>query len=41
MTFCEYIERIIGKPLYDFQKKWMNTVEKCEKENVKYICRQI
>lgn len=31
MTFCEYIERIYGKPLNDFQKKWLNTVEKCAK----------
>lgn len=27
MTFCEYIERISGKPLSDFQKKWLDVME--------------
>lgn len=27
MTFCEYIERISGEPLSDFQKKWLDIME--------------
>lgn len=27
MTFCEYMETIIGESLNDFQKKWLDVME--------------
>lgn len=27
MTFCEYIEKLQGKQLSDFEKKWVETIQ--------------